>query len=269
MQLWQALLIALLGYFGVNRVPWFFGQSGGFNGIAQPIVACTFIGALFGNVSDGLAVGVALQAMYLGVIQPGGALPSDRGFATFIGGSLAIASGTGVEGAIALAVPLGLLGAALFQLLMTFNSIFPHMGDKATAEGNRKGIVRAQLLAQIPTFLIYVTIYTVANYYGVELVQNLIAVLPPQVTKALSIMARILPAVGFAMLLKYIITPGKEWMLAFFLMGFVLIKNTSFNIVSLTLFGIGMAVMYVMARYGGEMGEKAVAATEGGDDYDE
>ncbi len=86
MQLWQALLIALLGYFGVNRVPWFFGQSGGFNGIAQPIVACTFIGALFGKVGEGLAVGVALQAMYLGVIQPGGALPSDRGFATFIGG---------------------------------------------------------------------------------------------------------------------------------------------------------------------------------------
>ncbi len=183
-------------------------------------------------------------------------------------GSLAIASGTGVEGAIALAVPLGLLGAALFQLCMTFNSFFPHLGDKAAAEGDRKGIVRAQLLAQIPTFVIYVTIYTIANYYGVELVQKLIAILPAQVTKALSIMAKILPAVGFAMLLKYIITPGKEWMLAFFVMGFVLIKNTSFNIVSLTLFGIGMAVMFVMARYGGELGGKATAV-EGGDDYDE
>lgn len=268
MQLWQAILIALLGYFGVNRVPWFFGQSGGFNGIAQPIVACTFIGALFGKVSEGLAVGVALQAMYLGVIQPGGALPSDRGFATFIGGSLAIASGAGVEGAIALAVPLGLLGAALFQLCMTLNSVFPHMGDKAAAEGDRKGIVFAQLLAQVPTFVIYVTIYTVANYFGVELVQNLIAILPPQVTKALSIMSRILPAVGFGMLLKYIITPGKEWMFAFFVMGFVLIKNTSFNIVSLTLFGIGMAVMYTMARYGGEL-KGETATVEGGDDYDE
>lgn len=269
MELWQALLIGLLGYFGVNRTPWCFGQSGGFNGIAAPIVACTIIGAIFGKVEEGLAVGVALQAMYLGVIQPGGALPSDKGFATFIGGSLAIASGTGVEGAIALAVPLGLLGAALFQLCMTFNSVFPHMGDKAAAAGDRKGIVKAQLLAQVPTFIIYVTIYTVANYAGVGLVESIIAALPAQITKALSIMAKILPAVGFAMLLKYIVAPGKEWMLGFFIMGFVLLKNTGFNIVSLTLFGIGVAIMFAMSRYGAELSGGIVASAGGDDDYDE
>lgn len=270
MELWQALFIGLYGYFSVNRVPWFFGQSGGFNGIAQPIVACTVIGFMFGNVSEGLAVGSALQAMYLGVISPGGALPSDRGFATFIAGSLAIASNTGVEGAVALAVPVGLLGAALFQLCMTFNSVFPHMGDKAAAEGDRKGIVRAQLLAQVPTFIIYVTIYTAVNYMGVGLVETIINVLPAQIVTALGIMAKILPAVGFAMLLKYVVVPGKEWMLGFFVMGFVLVKNTSFNIVSLTCFGIAIAILFTMARYGNELtGGNNAQSTGGDDDYDE
>lgn len=269
MTLFQALCIGLLGYFGVNRVPWLFGQSGGFNGIAQPLVACTIIGALFGRVEQGIAVGAALQAMYLGVIQPGGALPSDRGFATFIGGSLAIASNTGVEGAIALAVPLGLLGVALFQLCMTFNAAFVHLGDKAAAEGNRDGIVRAQYLAQVPTFLIYVTIYTIANYAGVSFVEAMIAALPQQIIKALSIMGGILPSIGFAMLLKYILSDKQEWMLVFFIMGFLIVKNTSFNIVSLALFGIAVSLVYVMARYGGfSTGVKQVQSI-GGKEYDE
>lgn len=268
MQLWQAFLIGLLGYFAVNRTPWFFGPSGGFKGIAEPLVACTFMGALFGKVSEGLAVGVALQAMYLGVIQPGGALPSDRGFATYIGGSLAIASGTGVEGAIALAVPLGLLGAALFQLCMTFNSFFAHMGDKAAAEGDARGIAFANIIAQLPTFLIYVGIYTITNYLGVGLVETLINALPAQILTALGIMANILPAVGFGMLLQYIITPGKEWMIGFFIMGFVLLQNTSFNVVSLTLFGIGVAIMFAVSRYAGEL-SGVLKKEEGNDDYDE
>ena len=269
MALWQALLIGVLGYFGVNRTPWFFGQSGGFNGIAQPLVACTIMGVMFGNVEEGVAVGVALQAMYLGVIQPGGALPSDRGFATFIGGSLAIASGAGVEGAIALAVPLGLLGVALFQFCMTINAYFPHMGDRAAEKGDRKGIVVAHLLAQVPTFLIYVTIYTLANYLGVGFVESMIAALPEQIVRALSIMGRILPTIGFAMLLKYIITRGQEWLIGFFVMGFVLLKNTSFNIVSLTLFGMGIAIMFVVARYGTELRSGVTKKDDGGANYDE
>lgn len=128
MALWQAMLVAFIGYFGVNRTPWFFGQAGGFFGIAQPLVACSIMGAIFGDVQTGVMVGAAIQAMYLGMIQPGGALPSDRAAATFIGASLAIASGGGVEAALALAVPLGLLGSAIFQLFMTFNAVFPPPG---------------------------------------------------------------------------------------------------------------------------------------------
>lgn len=271
MELWQALIIGLIGYFGVNRTPWLFGQSGGFNGIAQPIVACTIMGFMFGNVQEGIAVGIALQAMYLGVIQPGGALPSDRGFATFIGGSLAIASGGGVEAAIALAVPLGLLGVALFQFFMTFNAYFPHMGDRAAANGDKNGIIKAQYLSQVPTFIVYVLIYTLANYLGVDFVRAMLDVLPAQIIKALSIMGRILPAVGFAMLLKYIVVKGREWMIGFFVMGFVLLMNTNFNIISLTLFGIGVSILFVVARYGAELkgGLAGNVSSNGGDDYDE
>lgn len=272
MALWQALLVGILGYFGVNRTPWFFGQSGGFFGIAQPMVACTIMGVIFGDVTAGVLVGVALQALYLGVIQPGGALPSDKGFATFIGGSLAIASGGGVEVALALAVPLGLLGVALFQLFMTLNSYFPHMGDRAAEAGDGKKVAMANILGTVPTFIVYVTIYTLANFLGVDFVQKLLNILPEVLINTLSIVGKIVPAVGFAMLMRYVITSGKEWMLGFFVMGFVLVKNTSFNIVALALFSVGLAIMFVMARYGRDLSgaaEPAATGSEGGEDDDE
>lgn len=275
MALWQAMLVAFIGYFGVNRTPWFFGQAGGFFGIAQPLVACSIIGAIFGDVQTGVMVGAAIQAMYLGMIQPGGALPSDRAAATFIGASLAIASGGGVEAALALAVPLGLLGSAIFQLFMTFNAVFPHLGDKAAAKGDGEGVARANILGTVPSFIFYFVLYTVANYAGVGLVESLLAAMPASLVKTLSIMAKIVPAVGFAMLLKYVITEGRGWMIMFFVMGFLIVKNTSFNIVALTLLAVGIAVMYVMARYGQELsGEKAgvVAAVSAEDEegeYDE
>lgn len=123
MQFWQALFVGVFGYFAVNRTGWLGGHSMT-AAVASPLVACTVFGFVFGNVSGGVAVGAAITAMYLGVIQPGGALPSDRGFATYIGGSLAIASGGGVEAAIALAVPLGLLGVMFFQAFMTLMLLF-------------------------------------------------------------------------------------------------------------------------------------------------
>lgn len=253
MELWQALAVAFLGYFGVNRTAWFFGQAGGFFGIGSPIVACTIMGFIFNNVQGGVLVGVALQAMYLGMIQPGGALPSDKGFATFIGGSLAIASGGGVEAAIGLAVPLGLLGVALFQMFMTLNAIFPHMGDKAAESGDGKMIARANMLGQLPTFIVYMVVYTLANFLGVEFVQGILAALPEVIITSLSIMGKIVPAIGFAMLMRYVITNRNEWMLGFFVMGFVLVMNTAFNIVSLVLFGAAIAILFVMARYGAEI----------------
>ncbi len=269
MALWQALVIGVLGYFGVNRTPWFFGQAGGHFGIGSPIVACSIMGIMFGDVQSGVIIGASLQALYLGQIQPGGALPSDKGFATFIGGSLAIASGGGVEAAIAMAVPLGVLGVVLFQFFMTTNAAFAHKADKYAEAGDGKGIARTNIMASIPTGIVYILIYTLANYFGVDFVQSILGALPAVVTEALGVAAKIIPAVGFAMLLKYTLLKGQEWLIVFFIMGFVLVKNTGFNIVSLVLFSCGIAVLFIAHKITGQpqvATETAQTMSIGGDD---
>lgn len=270
MALWQALAIGVLGYLGVNRTPWFFGQAGGFFGIGSPLVACTIIGFMFNNVQSGVIIGASLQALYLGQIQPGGALPSDKGFATFIGGSLAIASGGGVEAAIALAVPLGILGVMLFQFFMTINAYFAHKGDHYAELGDGEGIARTNMLGSIPTGIVYILVYTLANYFGVEFVQTILGSLPEIVITTLAVASKIIPAVGFAMLLKYTLLEGKEWLIVFFIMGFVLVKNTGFNIFSLVLFSCGIAVLFIAPQLMGAKTVSVGADISGGDDeYEE
>lgn len=248
MELWQAILVGFLGTFGVNRTPWFFGFAGAYNGLGAPLVACSIMGIIFGNIPLGLAVGASMEAIFLGQITPGGAMPSDRGFAVFIGGSLAIATGGGVEVAIALAVPLALLGVVLFQAFMTFNIFFAHMGEKAAQRGDGEGVARANIVAAFPTMIVYTAIYAAANYFGVDVVQAIIDALPQIVMDTLSVAAGVMPVVGFAMLLKFTVVKGKEWLLAFFAMGFVLTQATGMGTVSLVLLAIGVALLFISPK---------------------
>ena len=97
MQLWQAALIGLFAYLGRNQVPWLFGTTGGWYGIGRPLVAGTIIGYILGDVKTGVLCGIAVQAIFIGQITPGGAMPSDLNLASFVGIPLAIVAGGSPE----------------------------------------------------------------------------------------------------------------------------------------------------------------------------
>ena len=73
----QALLIGIFAYLGRNQVPWLFGTTGGFYAVGRPLVAGAIIGLIMGDVQTGVLCGVAVQALFIGQIVPGGAMPSD------------------------------------------------------------------------------------------------------------------------------------------------------------------------------------------------
>ena len=95
MSLFQALLIGIFAYLGRNQVPWLFGTTGGFYCVGRPLVAGFIVGLILGDVTTGILCGVAIQAMYIGQIVPGGAMPSDVNYASYIGIPLAMAAGGG------------------------------------------------------------------------------------------------------------------------------------------------------------------------------
>ena len=264
MSLLQALMIGIFAYLGRNQVPWLFGTTGGFYCVGRPLVAGLVVGIILGDVTTGVLCGVAVQAMYIGQIVPGGAMPSDVNYASYIGIPLAMAAGGGAEAAIALAIPLGALGTAMHNFTMTLNSIWVHRGDKCAANGDVKGVMVSNLLGTLPHLIERVTIVTVACYFGAPAAEAILNALPEVVVRFLQVGGKMLPALGFALLLKQIV--AEKWMIVLFILGWIVAQSTGMTTTALTLVSVAIALLFVMSKYGNST---TVSNVEGDDGYDE
>ena len=101
----QAFLIGLFYWFKGCR----FGYTFGVFGLFSPLPAALWVGLVLHDVPTAMIVGAALQLMYLGLLAPGGAMPSDPTLAALIACSVAVVAKVNTGAAVALAVPIGLL----------------------------------------------------------------------------------------------------------------------------------------------------------------
>ena len=102
-QTWQIIALTILSLIFI----WDSLMTAVFDG--KPIFAGILAGIIMGDVTTGLTVGATLQLMVLGVGTYGGSSMPDYVTGAIIGTAFAAISGRGIEFAIALAVPVGLL----------------------------------------------------------------------------------------------------------------------------------------------------------------
>ncbi len=157
MQVWQAALIALLCYLGALTTPWALGTTGGWYVITRPLVAGFLCGLILGDVKTGVLIGIAVQGVFIALITPGGSVPADLSFASYLGIPLALVSHASPGVAVSLAVALAAIGVAAWQLLSVGNAAWAHVCDRYADEGNLAGIIRVNYLAQIGTCLLSVS----------------------------------------------------------------------------------------------------------------
>ncbi|MCI1984995.1 MAG: PTS sugar transporter subunit IIC [Lactobacillus sp.] len=273
MQLWQAVLIGLFAYLGRNQVPWFFGTTGGWYGLGRPLVAGLICGIILGDVKAGVLCGVAVQAIFLGQITPGGAVPSDLNLAAYIGIPLAIASSGSPATAVAFAVPLGALGVGLHNFTMTVQAAFPHRADRCAERGDARGVRRANIMATSVSFAERFLIVTLTCFIGAPFAQGLLNALPKFVLDFLQVGGQLLPALGFAILLKQILS--EKWMIFLFIFGWVLTSSFNLTTTALLFIAIALSLIYIMAAYRKNEGASSVVAAtpstseENDDDYEE
>lgn len=222
--------------------------------IGRPLVAGLIVGVILGDIPNGVIAGAMVQALFIGQITPGGAMPADVNWAAYIGIPLALAAGGTGEQAVALSVPLSMLGLGLFNFIMTINAYFPHMADKSAEQGDGAGIHRATYLAAVPSFILRAGSAVLICYLGTPVAEMLIHGMPSGVLHFFEVAGKMLPAIGFAMLLKQSL--AKQWMLVLFLLGWVMIGATSMSVTALAVFATAVAIVFVMAQ-----GEARVPAT--------
>lgn len=241
MSLIQALLIALFGYLGSIYGTFLFGTVGGWNMIGRPIVAGALIGLIMGDVKNGIIIGAAIQALYVGLVTPGMSVPGDVNFASYIGIPLALASNASAEYAVAISVPLSLLGVAAIYSVATFNAVFVHKQEKWIAEGKLKLATRIPIYSNISQFVVRFVPIFVACYFGADYVPKLIALIPEELGNVFQVLGGILPAVGFGLLIKYTLKQNRE--LLYVLVGFIMIAVLKMPIVAVTILAVFIAYL--------------------------
>ena len=237
--------MGIIYYLGNIGTPWttVLGSASIFQ---KPLVAGTLVGLILGHPIEGVIIGAAIQLPYIAYISAGGTIPSDPGLAGVLGTAFAIVGGMDPATAITIAVPFGLLGAAIWILHMTVDVTFVHLADKAAEKGDLHKVCFYHVVPpQIFMFLICVIPVTLGAYFGSGYMTSLVAMLSERVLHVLQVIGGVLPALGVAMNLRSISRPNT---MAFYMIGFVLSVYMGLDTIVIAVIGFIIAWFYAQAR---------------------
>lgn len=218
----------------------------------QPLIACTLIGLVTGNLVPCLILGGTLQLMALGWANIGAAVAPDAALASVASAIILVLGGqgkAGVSSAIAIAVPLAVAGLLLTIICRTIATAFVHFMDSAAKEGNLKAIEFWQIAAiclqgvriAIPAALILAI--------GAGPIGSMLNAMPTWLTEGLAIGGGMVVAVGYAMVINMMATK-EVW--PFFAIGFVLATVTDITLIGLGAIGLALALIYLtLSKKGG------------------
>ena len=242
----QAFLIGVVYYLGNIGTPWL-ALLGSISVVYKPLVAGTLVGCILGDPVQGCIIGSAINLPYIAFISAGGTAPQDPGLAGTVGTAWAMAAGVSPEAAVAIALPLGLLGTAVWVAHMTLDVTFVHMADKAAEEGNLEKICFYHVVPpQIIMFLLCVVPAFCAVYFGSGAVAGIIESLTGTPLHVLEVIGGLLPAIGIAMNLRSISRPGT---ILFYLVGFVLVAYFNVPVIAIAVLGLVIGYFYATLLY--------------------
>ncbi|ACQ66931.1 mannose/fructose/sorbose family PTS transporter subunit IIC [Candidatus Hamiltonella defensa] len=209
----------------------------------RPLVACTLIGLVLGDLKTGIIIGGTLEMIALGWMNIGAAMAPDTALASIISSILVIAGGQSIGAGIALAIPLAAAGQVLTIIVRSITVAFQHAADRAAEQGNLRGISFLHISALfLQAMRVAVPVLVVALSVGTSEVRALLSSIPEVVTGGLNIAGGIIVVVGYAMVINMM---GARYLMPFFYLGFVTAAFIQFNLVALGVIGIVMAILYI------------------------
>lgn len=231
----QAVLIGLVAFFGYMH------NYTGSSMVNRPIVMSTLTGLVLGDIQTGIVCGATLELAFLGAVPIGASNPPDMCCGSIIGTSFVILSGASVGTALALAIPVATLSLMINNLQMMFLLTWiAHYIDKVAETGDANKVEKLCRWTAILSQVLAALIVSIGFYVGIGVIEDVIAMIPEWITHGMDVTAGILPAVGFAMLARMILT--KE-LTAFLLIGFLLTAYLGVPVFGVALFGLGIALI--------------------------
>lgn len=209
----------------------------------RPLVACTLVGIVLGDMKTGIIIGGTLEMIALGWMNIGAAVAPDAALASIISTILVVAGHQSIGAGIALAIPLAAAGQVLTIIVRTITVGFQHAADSAAEKGNLSALSWLHVSSLfLQAMRIAIPAVIVAISVGTSEVQDMLNAIPEVVTNGLNIAGGMIVVVGYAMVINMM---RAGYLMPFFYLGFVTAAFTDFNLVALGVIGAVMAVLYI------------------------
>ena len=229
----------------------------------QPLVACTLIGLVTGNLAAGVMLGGSLQLIALGWANIGAAVAPDAALASVAAAIIMVLGGDfsskGIAVAQGVAIPLAVAGLFLTMIVRTLSVGLVHGADAAAKKGDIKGVERAHFIAlfmqgariAIPAALLLMI--------PAESVKSALEAMPTWLSEGMQIGGGMVVAVGYAMVINMMET-REVW--PFFAIGFALAAVSELTLIALGAIGVAIALIYLaLSKKGGNGGGGATASS--------
>lgn len=239
-----------------------------------PVMISLFVGMIMGDMTTAMVIGGTFQLMSLGVANIGGSSVPNWGLATLVGSFIAIRTTGNIEEAkavaLAVGVPVGMLGIQLDVLAKLLNTYVAQAAQKAANAHNFKKMTRIMWVGPVIFGLSTAIPTALCVIFGDEIVTLILNFVPQWFTDGLSIAGSMLPVVGIALLLQ--VMPVKKY-LTLLIFGFVFAAYLNIPILGISLIGFALAYYYFTTEIKKNTNEGNVALANGtfdeGDEFDE
>ena len=214
----------------------------------QPLVACTLIGLVTGNLTAGVILGGSLQMIALGWANIGAAVAPDAALASVAAAIIMVQGGDftdkGITVATTIAIPLAVAGLFLTMIVRTISVALVHAADSAAKKGDFASVERAHFVALL--------LQGLRIAIPAEAVQKLLAMMPDWLAGGMAVGGGMVVAVGYAMVINMMAT-REVW--PFFAIGFALAAVSQLTLIALGAIGVAIALIYLnLSKKGGNGG---------------
>lgn len=228
----QTLLIFVVSFISYMHSYW------GSTMTNRPIVVAPLVGLVLGDLETGIMVGATLELIFLGAVPIGASNPPNMTAGAIIGTSFVILTDASIGASVALAVPVATLVLLMDNLQMMFTLTWAsHLADKYAAQGDYKKVERIVIFASLSNKFVLALICTIGFYVGVPVIESVLATIPKFIIDGMDVAAGMLPAIGFAMLARMLVT--KE-LSPFLLIGFLLAAYLNMPVFGVALCGVAV-----------------------------
>ncbi|KXU80670.1 PTS N-acetylgalactosamine transporter subunit IIC [Aeromonas enteropelogenes] len=209
--------------------------------IGRPIVTGSVVGLLMGDLKTGLEIGATLELAWLGLVPLAGAQPPNVTIGSAVGVVFGVQSGLSSSAVVGVVIPFAILMQQLTVIQFTTFATLMARVDKMAAECDIKGIERINYLGMAAYFFTFFICAFIPTYYGDVVAKAIVEQVPKGIIEGLSIAGAMMPALGFAMLLKMMLKEKRY--IPFFIIGFICVTFLELPVIAIALLGLSVAVI--------------------------